>query len=626
MNGIDVIANTVEDFEQSLAKKQQELIPQREPFGPSTSSTKTTIPAGNSFAWILFEKEFQTFFRSMRMTLHDVRSTNSFMLMTINRCLDFTKVSKGMKLAPKLETIDLIETISLPIGCMKNIQNKVSLKVGNISDLVCSHIITDKQWLQENILCLLSNAVKYSSEGEVTISLSLQKYRNGNIPEEDEIPKTKVISVPKGSSLHGLDANGTTGNDGIKVVAEAPLVRSSSQTLKSTDPSLLEDGEPISSSSSSRNMPWYEDWWVTFKQLFRIKPRSTKIVPVIAYDHYVVPQEDQMTSLSLRRSRRLASTSASLRSATNKQRGHAFTTISQQGKGYLLIEVEDHGIGISDEDMQELFSPFKQTQRLAGGTGLGLFSLAKRIEAMHGSYGVKKRKDGQKGSLFWFSFPYRPDMLLAKSHGDGYAKARMHEINSAPTFLASGSTMEDNGDNKQHKPPQLEPSNSIPVLNSDNRGDSIPLIKTESTSTIVPKPSIRDKQLDILIAEDSPTIAKMVKMMLSRHGHKVTIAENGEIVLNRVTQRHENKSSPFDVILMDLQMPVMDGLEATRRLRKMEEEDHSGEPMRFKVIGLSANSEEDTTQQAFEAGIDSFIPKPFDIQSFYTVMEGLKDR
>jgi hypothetical protein len=82
---------------------------------------------------------------------------------------------------------------------------------------------------------------------------------------------------------------------------------------------------------------------------------------------------------------------------------------SQIPTHYLLFEVEDNGIGVPPELMDTLFRPFKQTQRLTGGTGLGLYSLAKRIEAIHGEYGVRGRRDGQKGSLFWFTVPYRPD-------------------------------------------------------------------------------------------------------------------------------------------------------------------------------------------------------------------------
>ncbi|RYY77507.1 HAMP domain-containing histidine kinase, partial [archaeon] len=93
------------------------------------------------------------------------------MLMTINRCIDYTKASKGLRLVPKYETIDLLDTLSLPLNCMKDIQNRISIQLLPLPSSICSHVITDKQWLQENVLCLLSNAVKYSSEGEVLVKV-----------------------------------------------------------------------------------------------------------------------------------------------------------------------------------------------------------------------------------------------------------------------------------------------------------------------------------------------------------------------------------------------------------------------------------------------------------------------
>jgi hypothetical protein len=110
---------------------------------------------------------------SITSCLQNIRITNDFMLMTINRCIDYTKASRGLKLTPKYETIDLAETLKLPLSCMMNVQSKVSIQMNPITDIICTHIITDKQWLQENILCLLSNAVKYSTDGNVSISASL---------------------------------------------------------------------------------------------------------------------------------------------------------------------------------------------------------------------------------------------------------------------------------------------------------------------------------------------------------------------------------------------------------------------------------------------------------------------
>jgi CheY-like chemotaxis protein len=79
----------------------------------------------------------------------------------------------------------------------------------------------------------------------------------------------------------------------------------------------------------------------------------------------------------------------------------------------LCVEVEDLGVGLSVEQRKPLFQPFKQAQRRAGGTGLGLFALAKRVESLNGRYGVSGRRDNQTGSRFWFTLPYRPDETMA---------------------------------------------------------------------------------------------------------------------------------------------------------------------------------------------------------------------
>jgi len=113
--------------------------------------------------------------------------------------------------------------------------------------------------------------------------------------------------------------------------------------------------------------------------------------------------------------------------------------------------VEDNGIGLSPEMMANLFRPFKQAQRMTGGTGLGLYSLAKRlhcisyyfvssfytapfsrIEALNGCYGVSNRHDGEQGCLFWFEIPYRPDEDSASRWKRKDTEVLLHQTNMAP--------------------------------------------------------------------------------------------------------------------------------------------------------------------------------------------------
>eukprot|EP00981_Chlorochromonas_danica_P008975 scaffold2384_cov235-Ochromonas_danica.AAC.2 len=467
----------------------------------------------------------------------NMRNTNSFMLMTINRCIDYTKASKGVKLVPKFETIDLMDTLSLPLNCMKDIQQRVSIVLQPISKEICSHIITDKQWLQENVLCLLSNAVKYSNEGEVTISVVLV--------ENERKFQARINS------------------------------RSMSAELK-----LPNDQSP----QQQRNSPCLDN---TLSQASLEDEKDSRIYP-----------------------------SLHLQNIMNRNL-------------YLRVEIEDHGIGLSEDVMSTLFSPFKQAQRLAGGTGLGLFSLAKRLEALEGGCGVQRRRDGEEGSLFWFEIPYRPDYQAVESPSSSPSNVGLLKDGAACGACAMVRRKDLFPDSKEE----------------DNAGRPVPIrIASLSTFGIL-------EPMKILLVDDSPAILKLISMMLRRHNHEVFTATNGAEALklceNHMKNLYEScngsntsecsvsiRAELFDVILMDLQMPVMDGLEATKRIRLLEQGLHHQTTTRDDVtmrvhphnliIGVSANSDSETTDQAYKMGVDAFISKPFSLNTFYKTYQNIR--
>jgi signal transduction histidine kinase/DNA-binding response OmpR family regulator len=119
-----------------------------------------------------------------------------------------------------------------------------------------------------------------------------------------------------------------------------------------------------------------------------------------------------------------------------------------------------------------------------------------------------------------------------------------------------------------------------------------------------PEPPPAKRQLSILLAEDELTNRLAACKMLRRIGHKVTEAENGEEALAALIDQ------PFDVILMDIQMPVMDGLQTTRHIRNGE---IPGRDKAVPIVALTAYAMESDRERFLEAGMDEFVSKPFEI-------------
>jgi CheY-like chemotaxis protein len=323
-----------------------------------------------------------------------MKGTTSFMTMTINRCLDYTKTNAGVRLVPKLETVYLKALLEMPIKMMRELMVNRQIVLDTPGVDICTHIITDKQWLLENLLCLLSNAVKYSLKGSIEASVIL------------------------------LRADYT---DTGKAGTETPLT-----------------------------------------------PRG-------------------------------------------ESREHV------TGE-YLRFEVQDAGIGLSDEAMQTLFNPFKQAQRMAGGTGLGLFSLAKRVEALRGQYGVCKRPDGGQGSVFWFSVPYRPDALTAALNSESSAASSTVISLSDESALDIQDTLEigalTTSSLEHHNHPHLHHHQ----------------VSTAGGGTTSHPEHDGPPKYNVLVVDDAPLIVRMTTMLLSRKGHRVTTAVNGAEALERIVE------------------------------------------------------------------------------------------
>jgi len=223
----------------------------------------------------------------------------------------------------------------------------------------------------------------------------------------------------------------------------------------------------------------------------------------------------------------------------------------------MTFTVADTGIGMSSEQLSRLFRPFSQadvsTTRKFGGTGLGLYISRQLAERLGGSISVQSQLG--EGSRFTLDLPIGAN--------DGEA---------APELL----TME---------------------------GDLIDYARNEFaiTGTAVPELSGR-----VLLAEDGPDNQRLLSAYLKQAGLSVTVVGNGRDAVQTAMSRE------FDIVLMDIQMPVMDGVAATTMLRSV----GYGRP----IVALTANVMKADIQRYREAGCNDVLAKPVDRERFYQVL------
>jgi osomolarity two-component system sensor histidine kinase NIK1 len=119
------------------------------------------------------------------------------------------------------------------------------------------------------------------------------------------------------------------------------------------------------------------------------------------------------------------------------------------------------------------------------------------------------------------------------------------------------------------------------------------------------------ENLNILLVEDNLLNQRVVTLSLRKYNHLVTVAQNG---VEAIEKFREHK---FDVILMDIMMPIMDGLEATIKIREIECSDNIDS--RTPIIALTANTMDNDREKCLSYGMDDFMAKPFNIEKFKSI-------
>ncbi len=254
----------------------------------------------------------------------------------------------------------------------------------------------------------------------------------------------------------------------------------------------------------------------------------------------------------------------------------AVTTQGAQHTG-LRISVRDSGVGIAADKLELIFESFSQadssTTRQYGGTGLGLIISRRLVELMEGQLWVESTV-GQ-GSTFHFT--------LQLQRADAVPPPL--ELSALQTLL----------------PTMLAPN--APGAPSAPSAPSAPVA-----------PSAAETQctgLAILLAEDNRINQTLALKLLSKMGHRVQLAETGVQALALY------QTQSFDLILMDVQMPEMGGIEATQAIRQLEHP----QGRRIPIIALTAHAMQSDEEKCLAAGMDGYLTKPIDRQKLQDTLE-----
>jgi PAS domain S-box-containing protein len=129
----------------------------------------------------------------------------------------------------------------------------------------------------------------------------------------------------------------------------------------------------------------------------------------------------------------------------------------------------------------------------------------------------------------------------------------------------------------------------------------------------IPRLEAGQRRLRVLLAEDNPVNQKLAAHLLEKRGHSVAVASSGREALGRL------EKEPFDLVLMDVQMPEMDGLEATRTIRERERETGTHLP----IVAMTAHAMKGDRDRCLEAGMDDYVSKPIQAEQLFRAIEGL---
>ena len=265
------------------------------------------------------------------------------------------------------------------------------------------------------------------------------------------------------------------------------------------------------------------------------------------------------------------------------------------GIASLKFIVWDSGVGISEEFKEKLFQPFEQESpgnaRNNVGSGLGLSIVYNLVQLMGGSIAVNSKK--HEGATFTVVIPFQlgdedagPAPVSQEVSAQAQPTPVPQEVSAQPTPVS------------QKVSAQAQPTEAL----------------QDSSPTQAPLTGRR-----LLLVEDNALNQEIAQTLLEMNGAQVDVAENG---LEAVECFAAHAPGTYQAILMDIRMPVMDGMEATRRIRAMSRPDAGTVP----ILAMTANAFEEDKKEAYKVQMNGYLVKPLDINGVLEELRRVMER
>ena len=546
---------------------------------------------------------------SMRMIV----SSGELLSAIVNDVLDYSKLISG-NVDVDVQPTDLQRTID-PVVCSIDVKaSELNSKLRTYYDpLVPTVVDTDGRRLQQILYNLLGNAIKFSkSNGIVEFSLKVVE---------------RIVEKNGGLIMTSTDYMPTN---------ESPI-----------------QDDTLDQSETSTRCPFH-------------KPKANR--------------KETATRCPFHKPKANRKETATCNEGGVLQRDH------ENGKKakFLRFTVKDYGKGIDSADFSKIFKPFMQasgeTEKLYGGTGLGLAITSKLVEALGGTISLDSKLG--EWSTFSVDIPLSRDRADINAMSDSMKDTRIMVVNRDKNLGLSPIVVETyrlnvtelNGCNElkilSEVKGGIDPNRNYLCLIHEELYDAkdLAVFATAAPGTTIftfgPKYCVKDtlsrghyrslmhllpasfissvisqtsgkavdqstivealpqvekcSQLKVLIAEDNTINQKVLKRLLNRAGiNNVDIVENGQEAVDATAQ------GDYDLVLMDMQMPVMDGIEATQLILQQ----NDGASPRPKIVFVTANAMGSFEQQVKDIGASGFIAKPFSLEKMQkflaSFLEGL---